>query len=188
MSVLNMFHKHPELNTASILLVETERQHQDKLAEAILAAQRSFNVNVHLADSLPLPTRNEANRPRIDLVVFIVNHFSSRSLELTKSYLQHLDVMYFLGRLCFLVNDARSAKSDPDKLHAVREMAAKYSSPLLFTELQTEQGLATAADRLLVFTKVSAGFVPGVSSLFLNTLTSCSHPMESSSNTLVDTD
>uniref|UniRef100_A0A8C7ZMW5 Centromere protein M n=1 Tax=Oryzias sinensis TaxID=183150 RepID=A0A8C7ZMW5_9TELE len=78
MSRLNPFAKLPGLNTASVLLVESEEHFQQSLAEA-LVEETSVTVNVRLAKSFPLPIENDESRPRIDLVVFIINLTSELS-------------------------------------------------------------------------------------------------------------
>uniref|UniRef100_A0A671KAQ1 Centromere protein M n=1 Tax=Sinocyclocheilus anshuiensis TaxID=1608454 RepID=A0A671KAQ1_9TELE len=59
-----------------------------------------------LARKLPLPVENKETRPRIDLIVFIVNLLSERSLQSVESSLAHLHSDCFLGKVCFLVTDA----------------------------------------------------------------------------------
>ncbi|XP_067830716.1 centromere protein M isoform X2 [Heptranchias perlo] len=46
MSVLRPYNKHPDLNTATVLLVGAEGLYLDQLAEAILKENKSFEVNV----------------------------------------------------------------------------------------------------------------------------------------------
>ncbi|KAF7689289.1 hypothetical protein HF521_012642 [Silurus meridionalis] len=90
MALLAPYSKIPELNTATILLVENEEKFQSRLADAIVQRQRDFNVSVRLACRLPLPVENSETRPRVDLVVFIVNLLSERSLQVVENSLTHL--------------------------------------------------------------------------------------------------
>ncbi|KAM5251053.1 centromere protein M isoform 2-T2 [Hipposideros larvatus] len=57
-------------------------------------------LKVHLAQSLPLPS--DVNRPRIDLIVFVVNLHSKYSLQNVEKSLHHVDATFFLGKVGFL--------------------------------------------------------------------------------------
>ncbi|XP_036805260.1 centromere protein M isoform X3 [Oncorhynchus mykiss] len=103
MSLLKPFSKLPGLNTANILLVENEEQFQQKLADTVVLQEKTVNVNVRLARSLPLPMENEESRPRIDLVVFIIHLTSELSFQSAETSLKYLDPGYFQGKVCFLV-------------------------------------------------------------------------------------
>ncbi|XP_061686896.1 centromere protein M isoform X3 [Syngnathoides biaculeatus] len=107
MSLLNPFSRLPDLNTATILLVEREEEFQERLAE-ILVEEKAFTLKVRLAKSLPLPAANDGSRPRIDLVVFIINLTSDLSLQSAEASVKYLDPDYFLGKVCFMAtNDGR---------------------------------------------------------------------------------
>lgn len=177
MSLLKPFNKLPELNAATILLVECEEQFQQGLAEA-LVEETSMSVNVRLAKTLPLPMDNEEMRPRIDLVVFIINLTSELSFQSAKASLNHLAPGYFLGKVCFMVSNARSPAVPSDRLDAVRTLAASLHCPLLFAEDQTPDGVSVAAERLLTILKVSAGAVPMTTALYLSNLTCCTLPSD----------
>ncbi|XP_023391675.1 centromere protein M isoform X2 [Pteropus vampyrus] len=71
MSVLRPQGQLPELNTATVLLVGTEDALLQQLADSMLKEDCASMLKVHLAQSLPLPSN--VNRPRIDLIVFVVN-------------------------------------------------------------------------------------------------------------------
>uniref|UniRef100_A0A673VCL8 Centromere protein M n=1 Tax=Suricata suricatta TaxID=37032 RepID=A0A673VCL8_SURSU len=62
-------------------------------------------LRVHLARSLPLPS--SANRPRIDLIVFVVNLHSKYSLRNVEESLHHVDATFFLGKAAFLATGDR---------------------------------------------------------------------------------
>ncbi|XP_016358142.1 centromere protein M [Sinocyclocheilus anshuiensis] len=124
MALLTPYSKVPELNTATVLLVENEEELQSKLANALVRNENDFNVNVRLARKLPLPVENKETRPRIDLIVFIVNLLSERSLQSVESSLAHLHSDCFLGKVCFLVTDdgrwcERSSRAAPEHLEGV---------------------------------------------------------------------
>ncbi|XP_073644217.1 centromere protein M isoform X3 [Tursiops truncatus] len=97
MSVLRPLDKLPGLNTATILLVGTEDALLQQLAEAMLKEDCTSELKVHLAKSLPLPSN--VNRPRIDLIVFVVNLHSKHSLRNVEESLHHVDATFFLGKL-----------------------------------------------------------------------------------------
>ncbi|KAM3864541.1 centromere protein M [Diretmus argenteus] len=177
MSLLKPFSKLPGLNTASILLVENEEQFQLNLAEA-LVVETAVTVNVRLAKSLPLPMKNEETRPRIDLVVFIINLTSALSFQSAEASLKHLDPGYFLGKVCFMVTNARNVSVPAERLDAVRKLAASLHCPLLCAEDQTPDGVTSAAERLQTILKVAAGLVPMATALCLSNLTRCTVPSD----------
>ncbi|XP_049901269.1 centromere protein M isoform X3 [Epinephelus moara] len=129
-----------------------------------------------LAKSLPLPMKNDESRPRIDLVVFIINLASELSFQSAEASLKYLDPGYFLGKVCFMVTNARNASVPTEHMDAVRKLAASLHCPLLFAEDQTLDGVTNAADRLLTILKVAAGLVPMATALYLSNLTRCTVP------------
>ncbi|XP_062866832.1 centromere protein M [Trichomycterus rosablanca] len=179
MAVLKPYGKIPELNTATILLVENEEQFQSKLADAIVQQEKDVNVNVRLACRLPLPVENGETRPRVDLVAFVVNLLSERSLQAVESSLAHLSHDYFLGRVCFVVTDARCGAVAQERFLSIRRMAASHRCALICAEHKTEDGVSAAASRLLTLLKVSAGVSPvATTALYLSALTRCTLPSD----------
>ncbi|XP_059409333.1 centromere protein M [Carassius carassius] len=175
MALLTPFSKVPELNTATVLLVENEEELQSKLANALVQYKKDFNVNVRLARKLPLPVENKDTRPRIDLIVFVVNLLSERSLQSVESSLAHLHSDCFLGKVCFLVTDARCGSHTQERLVSIRKLAASHQCPVLCAEHRTVDGVNAAAVRLLNILKVSAGMSPiATTALYLSSLTRCS--------------
>lgn len=175
MSVLKPFSKPPGFTSANILLVESEEQFQQSLANA-LVEEPGITVHVRLAKNLPLPVENEETRPRIDLVVFIINLTSELSFQSAEASLKFLDPGYFLGKVCFMVTNARNALVPSVHLDTVRKLAASLHTPLLFAEDQSPDGVANAAKRLLTILKVSSGLVPMTTALYLSNLTRCTVP------------
>ncbi|XP_068448079.1 centromere protein M isoform X1 [Clinocottus analis] len=159
----------------TFLLVESKEQFQQSLADA-LVQETAFTVNVRLAKSLPLPMENEESRPRIDLVAFIIDLTSELSFQSAEASLKCLDPGYFLGKVCFMVTNARNAAAPVERLDAVRRLAASLHCPLLFAEDQTPDGVANATERLLTILKVSAGLVPMATALYLSNLTRSTVP------------
>ncbi|XP_069087254.1 centromere protein M isoform X1 [Pleurodeles waltl] len=103
MATLRPFDKLPGLNEAVMLLVGTDAHLQELLVEAMLKEPKGFDLKIHLAKSLPLPSEGDHQRPRIDLVVFLVNLQSQLSFSTVESSLAHLDSSFFLGKVSFLV-------------------------------------------------------------------------------------
>ncbi|XP_072779455.1 centromere protein M isoform X2 [Taeniopygia guttata] len=106
MAVLRPFDKLPTLNSGILLLVGPDEALQQRLSETILQEKRDFNINVHLATSLPLPPERDHLRPRIDLIVFMIDIKSKYSLKKVECSLAHVDASFFLGKVCFLVTGA----------------------------------------------------------------------------------
>uniref|UniRef100_A0A8C3XAF3 Centromere protein M n=1 Tax=Catagonus wagneri TaxID=51154 RepID=A0A8C3XAF3_9CETA len=105
MSVLRPLDKLPGLNTATILLVGTEDALLQQLADSMLREDCTSELRVHLANSLPLPST--VARPRIDLIVFVINLHSKHSLRKVEESLHHVDATFFLGKVSFLVTGDR---------------------------------------------------------------------------------
>nr|XP_061792481.1 centromere protein M-like [Nerophis lumbriciformis] len=177
MSLLKPFNRRPDLNSAAILLVAQEEEFPQRLAESLLK-ETAVTLNVRLANSLPLPVEHQHSRPRIDLVVFIINLSSELSIESAQDSLKYLDPGYFLGKVCFMGTNARNATVPPERLDALRKLAASQCCTLLFAEDQTTDGATNVSERLLTILKVSAGLVPMTTALYLSNLTMCTVPSE----------
>ncbi|XP_036787334.1 centromere protein M isoform X4 [Manis pentadactyla] len=106
MSVLRPLDKLPVLNTATILLVGTDDGLLQQLANSMLQEDCASELKVHLAKSLPLPSN--VNRPRIDLIMFVVNLHSKYSLQNVEESLRHVDTTFFLGKVGFLATGDHS--------------------------------------------------------------------------------
>ncbi|XP_047405889.1 centromere protein M isoform X2 [Sciurus carolinensis] len=100
-------------------------------------------LRVHLAKSLPLPSN--VNRPRIDLIVFVINLHSKYSLQHVQESLRHVDASFFLGRVCFLSTGAGQEHHCSIHRNTVLKLAHTYRSPLLFCDLEVRT-LTTVAD------------------------------------------
>uniref|UniRef100_UPI00398E7055 centromere protein M n=1 Tax=Pristiophorus japonicus TaxID=55135 RepID=UPI00398E7055 len=167
MSVLRTLSKHPDLNSATALVVK---------ANGMLAfiargfENRSREVLLHLAKRLPLPVENEHSRPRIDLIVFLMDMRSQHSVETVRSSLAYVDVNFFLGKVCFLAVGDKTVKHQSTEMYTLKQLADSYSSPLFHAELESTERRAVIAQRLLHMLKVAAGLVPGVSALALSSL------------------
>ncbi|XP_045319405.1 centromere protein M isoform X1 [Leopardus geoffroyi] len=168
MSVLRPLDKQPGLNTATILLVGTEDAFLQQLADAMLKEDCASELRVHLARSLPLPS--SVDRPRIDLIVFVVNLHSKYSLRNVEESLHHVDATFFLGKAAFLASGAGRESHCSVHRNTIVKLAHTYRSPLFFCDLEIEGFRATMAQRLVRMLQVCAGHVPGVSALNLLSL------------------
>ncbi|KAM3833558.1 centromere protein M [Vipera latastei] len=174
MSTLSAFGKLPTLNSATILLVGTNDVFQQQLAETLLKEKQDFKINIHLTASLPLPVERNHVRPRIDLIVFMINIQSKYSFEDIEASLIHVDANFFLGKVCFLVTGVgRMSKISVD-MDAIWKLADRYCSPVLFCELECEKVRTVTAQRLLRMLQICAGHVSGMSSLSFSSLMKCS--------------
>ncbi|XP_054844852.1 centromere protein M [Eublepharis macularius] len=170
MSTLAAFGKLPTLNSATILLVGTNEIFQQQLAETILQEKQDLKINIHLADSLPLPPERDHIRPRIDLIVFMVNMQSKHSYSNIEASLVHVDASFFLGKVCFLATGAGRLNQISIEVNAVLKLADLYCSPVLFCELECEKIRIATAQRLLRMLRICAGHMSGVSALSFSSL------------------
>ncbi|XP_030045890.1 centromere protein M [Microcaecilia unicolor] len=176
MSVLKPFDKMPVLNMATVLFVGTEESHKEQLAEAMLKESKTFDVKIHLAKSLPLPAENDNLRPRIDLIVFLINLQSQLSYATVISSLSRVDANFFLGKVCFLATGGGQMKHTIVEMSTVKKLADSYLSILLFSELNSERDCCHTAQRLLQMLRICAGHVPGVSALYLGSMMRLTSP------------
>ncbi|KFP91519.1 PREDICTED: centromere protein M, partial [Apaloderma vittatum] len=146
-------------------LVGSDEGLQQKLAEAILREEKSFKISIHLATSLPLPSERDQLRPRIDLIVFVIDVKNKYSLKNVEASLAHVDASFFLGKVCFLVTGVGRVNYCSVEMNAIWKLGEVYSSPVLFCELELEGIRVATAQRLLRMLRICAGHVPGVSAL-----------------------
>ncbi|OXB71962.1 UNVERIFIED_CONTAM: hypothetical protein H355_001075 [Colinus virginianus] len=171
MAVLRPFDKLPELNAATILLVGSAGgPQQQQLAEAMLREKKDFNINIHLASSLPLPSERDHLRPRIDMIAFVIDIKSKYSLKNVQASLAYVDVRFFLGKVCFLVTGVGRVNNCSIEMNAIWKLGEDYCSPVIFCELELEGIRVATAQRLLRMLQICAGRVPGVSALYFNLL------------------
>ncbi|KAH0616828.1 hypothetical protein JD844_028246 [Phrynosoma platyrhinos] len=169
MSTLAAFGKLPTLSSATILLVGTNDVFQQQLAETILKEKQDLKINIHLTTSLPLPAERDHIRPRIDLIVFIIDVQSKYSFKDIEASLLHVDANFFLGKVCFLATVGGINQMSVD-MNAVLKLADRYCSPVLFCELECETMRIAMAQRLLRMLQICHGHVPGVSALSFSSL------------------
>ncbi|NXG13152.1 CENPM protein, partial [Grallaria varia] len=119
----------------------------------------------HLATSLPLPSERDHLRPRIDLIVFMIDIKSKYSLKNVEGSLAYVDASFFLGKVCFLVTGVGSVNYCSIDTNAICKLGETYCSPVLFCELELEGIRVATAQRLLRMLRICAGLIPGVSAL-----------------------
>ncbi|XP_015716838.1 centromere protein M isoform X1 [Coturnix japonica] len=170
MAVLRPFDKLPDLNSATILLVGTESGVQRQLAEALLREKKDFCINIHLASSLPLPSERDHLRPRIDMIAFVIDIKSKRSLKTVQASLAYVDVRFFLGKVCFLVTGVGRVKSCSIDMNAISKLGDVYCSPVIYCELELERIRVATAQRLLRILQICSGRVAGVTPLYFSLL------------------
>ncbi|NWW92090.1 CENPM protein, partial [Rhynochetos jubatus] len=124
----------------------------------------------HLAASLPLPPERDHLRPGIDLIVFIIDIKSKHSLKNVEASLAHVDVQFFLGKVCFLVTGVGRVNYCSIDMNAIWKLGEDYCSPVLLCELELEGVRTATARRLLRMLQICAGHVPGVSAFFFGML------------------
>ncbi|CAI5785916.1 Centromere protein M [Podarcis lilfordi] len=170
MAALAAFAKLPAINSATVLLVGTNEDFQEQLAETMLKEKEDFKINIHLTRSLPLPAERDHIRPRIDLIVFMINVKSKYSFKDIESSLLHVDANFFLGKVCFLVIGACEMNQISVDVDTVLKLADCYCSPVLFCELKCESTRISTARQLLRMLQICAGHVSGVSALSFSSL------------------
>lgn len=149
-------------------LVGTDDGLLQQLANSMLQEDCASELKVHLAKSLPLPSN--VNRPRIDLIMFVVNLHSKYSLQNVEESLRHVDTTFFLGKVGFLATGAGRDSHCSVHRNTIVKLAHTYRSPLLFCDLEMEVSRTTMAQRLVRMLQICAGHVPGVSALNLLSL------------------
>ncbi|XP_030840712.1 centromere protein M [Strongylocentrotus purpuratus] len=165
--VLHPFNKLPELNSAVVLLIGFQSIKKKELAEAMVALNTEFCLQVRTATQLPLPSINDEQRPKIDLIVFILDVNVNMSLKTVADSLPHLDPTYFLGRVCFLALNAPSEKTQCADLGDILALCDAYDSPLICGDLETQEQRESLARRLVEMTEIAAGFKNGISPLLI---------------------
>ncbi|XP_009893541.1 PREDICTED: centromere protein M [Charadrius vociferus] len=136
----------------------------------MLREKINFKISIHLATSLPLPSERDHLRPRIDLIVFMIDIKSKYSLKNVEASLAYVDASFFLGKVCFLVTGVGRVNYCSVEMNAIWKLGDVYCSPVLFCELELEGIRVATAQRLLRMLQICAGHIPGVSALYFNTL------------------
>ncbi|XP_047724180.1 centromere protein M isoform X9 [Prionailurus viverrinus] len=169
-TVLERVHSEPSTGAwrSPLSLVGTEDALLQQLADSMLKEDCASELRVHLARSLPLPS--SVDRPRIDLIVFVVNLHSKYSLRNVEESLHHVDATFFLGKAAFLATGAGRESHCSVHRNTIVKLAHTYRSPLFFCDLEIEGFRATMAQRLVRMLQICAGHVPGVSALNLLSL------------------
>ncbi|NXW56363.1 CENPM protein, partial [Eurystomus gularis] len=123
-----------------------------------------------IATSLPLPSERDHLRPRVDLIVFMIDIKSKYSLKNVEASLAHVDASFFLGKVCFLVTGVGRVNYCSIGMNAIWKLGEIYCSPVLLCELELEGIRAATAQRLVRMLQICAGHIPGVSALYFGSL------------------
>ncbi|XP_030316090.1 centromere protein M [Calypte anna] len=170
MAVLRPFDKLPALNSAALLLVGLGRRAPDEAGGSDPPKKKDFKISIHLATSLPLPAEGDQLRPRIDLIVFLIDIKSKHSLKTVEASLAYVDASFFLGKVYFLVTGVGRMNCCSVTMNDIGKLGEVYCSPVLFCELELDSIRVSTAQRLLRILKICAGHVPGVSALSFSLL------------------
>ncbi|XP_013402384.1 centromere protein M-like [Lingula anatina] len=139
-----------------------------ELAKALVGVGTSYALQVRTATSLPLPENKETDRPKIDMVIFMIDMTDKRSMAVVESSLPHLDVDYFLGRVCFVIKNAQGLLDRSVEIEAVTQLADTYDSPLLCETVEPGQGGSSVAEKILQLLAISVGFHDHITPLLID--------------------
>ncbi|CAH1793595.1 unnamed protein product [Owenia fusiformis] len=167
-SAISPFSKVPSLNTTTVLIVGTHGVGKHELAKSLLGIPTPYSVQIRTANELPLPPLTGSNeRPKIDLVVFMIDLNVRSSIGLVENAVTALDVHYFMGRVCFVVKresyDSPVAM-DTDALISLRD---SYNSPMLYGDVKIEQDRISVTRQILNLLEVAAGYKTNISPLLI---------------------
>ncbi|XP_047724177.1 centromere protein M isoform X6 [Prionailurus viverrinus] len=142
-TVLERVHSEPSTGAwrSPLSLVGTEDALLQQLADSMLKEDCASELRVHLARSLPLPS--SVDRPRIDLIVFVVNLHSKYSLRNVEESLHHVDATFFLGKAAFLATGAGRESHCSVHRNTIVKLAHTYRSPLFFCDLEDAEAWGT---------------------------------------------
>ncbi|XP_047724175.1 centromere protein M isoform X4 [Prionailurus viverrinus] len=155
-TVLERVHSEPSTGAwrSPLSLVGTEDALLQQLADSMLKEDCASELRVHLARSLPLPS--SVDRPRIDLIVFVVNLHSKYSLRNVEESLHHVDATFFLGKAAFLATGAGRESHCSVHRNTIVKLAHTYRSPLFFCDLELcSPRSASGAPRCSLSTRMS---------------------------------
>ena len=83
------------------------------------------------AASLPLPKDETGARPRIDLVVFMLDLTSRMSLEQLKAAIVQIDIEYLLGRSCIVATHVDLQHLASVEVYELDNLLLTYEIPFL---------------------------------------------------------
>uniref|UniRef100_UPI00358FE7C8 centromere protein M isoform X1 n=1 Tax=Myxine glutinosa TaxID=7769 RepID=UPI00358FE7C8 len=168
-------------NSATILLVGADGLGQEHLVEALHKVHVTFNLNVHVANKLPLLEEGEKTRHCISLIVFLVDLTNPYSMTSVQDSLPYVAPDFFVGKVFFLITGGTplvllltpargevKLEKDCAVSHAsVINLARTCHSECICADLQNEGSVRLAAERLVRILKIVGGLIPGLSSTCL---------------------
>uniref|UniRef100_UPI00358EA3FF centromere protein M isoform X2 n=1 Tax=Myxine glutinosa TaxID=7769 RepID=UPI00358EA3FF len=154
-------------NSATILLVGADGLGQEHLVEALHKVHVTFNLNVHVANKLPLLEEGEKTRHCISLIVFLVDLTNPYSMTSVQDSLPYVAPDFFVGKVFFLITGVKLEKDCAVSHASVINLARTCHSECICADLQNEGSVRLAAERLVRILKIVGGLIPGLSSTCL---------------------
>lgn len=158
LDVLDAFDKAPSHNAVTVLLLGCQGVGKQRLARAIVDIDTPFSVAIRTATSLPLPRENEAERPRIDFICFMIDLTNKESIKVMESCLHKVDVEYFLGRSCLVASQVQDTVKNIVDLEQVIDLADKYNMQTLCAQSQDEAQLSALGKRIIQMVLNATGY------------------------------
>ncbi|XP_014676855.1 PREDICTED: centromere protein M-like [Priapulus caudatus] len=146
--ILKYLAKLPTPLTAVTLIVGDEGAGTLELANLLLQQITDYHLRVHTATRLPLPEDGAASRPNFDFVIFLLDITRMESFKQTEEALQYVDVAYFHGRSCLIVNGAKKPDRWANDYSIVEELANAYNLQIICCQLEDEEDGAVVRRRL----------------------------------------
>lgn len=134
-----------------ILIVGSEGVGKHQVGNLVVqqSLTKPYSVQVRTCEKLPLSWREQQLRPKVDLVVFMVDLTSPHSFAVALESLKHLEVTYFLGKMCFVMTKAQVLSAHMVDAETVQDLSIKYDFPVLCADLQNHEGSIAVAQQIL---------------------------------------
>ncbi|KAK2159993.1 hypothetical protein LSH36_142g05019 [Paralvinella palmiformis] len=164
------FNKLPIFMQEVMLIVGIQGIGKHALAKAIVESSTSKTLQCRTATHLPLPEEHSAERPRIDMVVFMIDSRSSASYIQVEQSLQYINRQYFLGKICFIATKVPTETQNLE-VESITQLCDDHGSCLFWMDPTSGADRTVVAKKLLEMLNISAGLKPGITPL----LTDCTH-------------
>lgn len=165
--ILHPLQKIPHPQTATILIVGEEEAPKKELAESLLDTNADYMLQIRLAKYLPLPKDSNNERPNVDFIVFLLQMNNAQSFTGVHNSLKHLDTSYFLGRVCFVVNQASDESIHSTDISNVTKLCDSFDSPMLSGNLQEQEERSILARQVTQMMEIAAGMKSDVTPLLI---------------------
>eukprot|EP00051_Salpingoeca_urceolata_P004749 m.67364 g.67364 ORF g.67364 m.67364 type:complete len:194 (-) comp13827_c0_seq2:19-600(-) len=162
---------------AAVLVVGSSQSGKQALAHELLASaeQHQFAMQLRIANNLPLPV--DPLRPRVDLVVLVLDATSRDSWTTVTQAFEVLDPMFVAcGRVCIVISGAEDAAKVSVATEEIEKLADLYDCPILYANLVAEGATRRCAGRLFRLARTANGNTPHVSALCLQSLQQATTP------------